>query len=144
MCFFLSVFYCLFFCAVFYANPVLVTFSMNTHPGSVSLDLVGSYRIPRYARDALGPSKVLGSLGNVIVPPICIASLLPPCNEEINSYFIKKHMGLTFEWVEMVGYRNNLFLKFILHLCQNYYCKLRVNLSTFYHQPFATFNICKP
>ena len=134
-------------------NPVLVTFSMNTHPESVSLDLVGSYRIPRYARDALGHSKVLGSLGNVIVPPIFIASLLPPCNEEINSYFIKKHMGLTFEWVEMVGYRNNRwdgwiseqsFFKFILHLCQNYYCKLRVNLSTFYHQPFATFYRCKP
>ena len=97
----------LFFCAVFYANPVLVTFSMNTHHESVSLDLVGSYRIPRYARDALGPSKVLRGLGNVIFPPIFIASLLPPCNEEINSYFIKKHMGLTFERVEMVGYRNN-------------------------------------
>ena len=50
-----------------------------------SLDLVWSHSIPRYARDALGPNKVLGSLGNVIFPPIFIASLLPPCNEEINS-----------------------------------------------------------
>jgi len=29
---------------------------------------------------------VLGSLSNVKFPPLFIASLLPPCNEEINSY----------------------------------------------------------
>ena len=42
------------------------------------LDLVGSVSIPRYARDALEPNKVLESLSNVIFAPIVIAALLPP------------------------------------------------------------------
>ena len=43
-----------------------------------SLNLVWSVSIPRYARDALEPNKVLGSLNNVILRPIFIASLLSP------------------------------------------------------------------
>ena len=42
--------------------------------------------IPHYTCDASEPNKVLGSLSNVIFPSKCIASLLPPCKEEINSY----------------------------------------------------------
>ena len=44
--------------------------------------------IKAYFATLVRPNKVFGSLGNVILPPICIASLLPPppCNEEINSY----------------------------------------------------------
>ena len=47
---------------------------------------VGSQSITRVTKDALGPNKVLGSLGNVIFPPTCIASLWPLCIEEIKSF----------------------------------------------------------
>ena len=42
--------------------------------------------IPRYARDASGPNKVSGNLDNAKFPIICMASLLPPYNEEINNH----------------------------------------------------------
>ena len=52
---------------------------------SAALDLVGSQSIPRYARDALRPNKVLGILDNVTFPIIFLASPWPPYNGDVNN-----------------------------------------------------------